>query len=77
MLQVFFRLSIKTEDGAVLETTRLEEGGSGVPRAFVIGKGLRAPRGWELTLLGMSLVLHVISMGFRVHTLWRSYTPLF
>ncbi len=67
MLQVFFHLSIKTEDGAVLETTRLEEGGSGVPRAFVIGKGLRAPRGWELTLLGMSLVLHFCFKGLCPH----------
>eukprot|EP00884_Botryococcus_braunii_P003072 jgi/Botrbrau1/12766/Bobra.0238s0005.1 len=50
---VFFHLSIKTEDGDVLQTTRLDEDGSGVPCAFVIGKGLRAPRGWELALMEM------------------------
>ena len=45
---------MRREDGErVLETTRLsEEGveGSGVPRAYVLGKGLRAPRGWELAI---------------------------
>ena len=37
----------------MLETTRIREDGvegSGVPKAFVLGKGLRAPRGWELAL---------------------------
>ena len=52
--QVYFHLTVRREDGErVLETTRLsEEGveGSGVPRAFVLGKGLRAPRGWELAI---------------------------
>ncbi len=39
----------------MVETTRLSESGvegSGVPRVFVLGKGLRAPRGWELALYG-------------------------
>ena len=36
----------------VLQTTRADEGGSGVPRALVLGKGRRAPRAWELALLG-------------------------
>ena len=36
----------------MLETTRADEGGFGVPRAFVLGKGRRVPRGWELALLG-------------------------
>ena len=52
--QVYFHLTVRREDGErVLETTRLrEEGveGSGVPCAFVLGKGLRAPRGWELAI---------------------------
>ena len=52
--QVYLHLTVRREDGErVLETTRLcEEGveGSGVPRAFVLGKGLRAPRGWELAI---------------------------
>ena len=32
-----------TEDGAE---------GSGIPKAFIIGKGQKMPRGWELALYG-------------------------
>ena len=52
-MQVYFHLTVRREDERVLQTTRLREEsveGSGVPRAFVLGKGLRAPRGWELAL---------------------------
>lgn len=53
--QVYIQLSIKTADGSkVLDTTRADEGGSGVPLLFVIGKGKRAPRGWELAVEGES-----------------------
>ena len=40
------------ESERVLQTTRADEGGLGVPRAFVLGKGRRVPRAWELALLG-------------------------
>ena len=49
---MYFHLSVKKLDGTVLESTRLDEDGNGVPKAFVLGKGLRAPRGWELALQG-------------------------
>lgn len=35
-----------------MESSRLEEEGSGIPKAFVLGKGRRAPRGWEMALEG-------------------------
>ena len=57
-LQVYFHLTVRREDDRVVETTRLSDDGvegSGVPKAFVLGKGLRAPRGWELALYGEPL----------------------
>ena len=36
--------------------------GSGVPKAFVLGKGLRAPRGWELALSSA-----LPSLSLKVH----------
>ena len=54
-MQVFFHLTVRGEDETVLETTRLSEDGvegSGVPKAFMLGKGQRMPRGWELSLYG-------------------------
>lgn len=53
--QVYVLVSIKSATGQVLSTTRPEEEGSGVPFAFVLGKGKRAPRGWELACQGDSL----------------------
>lgn len=71
-LQVFFHLSVKKQDGSVLESTRLDEGGSGVPKAFVLGKGRRAPRGWELALEGTLMCLALLKQ-FSL-SLWRSWT---
>ena len=54
-VQVFFHLTVRREDERVLETTRLSEDrveGSGIPKAFMLGKGQRMPRGWELALYG-------------------------
>jgi hypothetical protein len=54
-MQVFFHLTVRKEDERVLETTRLEEDGvegNGIPKAFMLGKGQRMPRGWELALYG-------------------------
>jgi hypothetical protein len=54
-VQVYFHLTVRREDDKVVDTTRLSEDGvegSGVPKAFVLGKGLCAPRGWELALSG-------------------------
>ncbi|KAK9805627.1 hypothetical protein WJX72_008874 [[Myrmecia] bisecta] len=50
---VYIHLSVRSEDGKVLETTRAEEGDSGLPRTYVLGKGRRALRGWELALYDM------------------------
>lgn len=55
-MQVFFHLTVRKQDEQVLETTRLlEDGveGTGIPRAFMLGKGQRMPRGWELALYGV------------------------
>ena len=50
-LQVYVHVAVR-ERKRVLQTTRADEGGSGVPCAFALGKGRRAPRAWELALLG-------------------------
>ena len=56
--QVHIQLSVKTADGRkVLDTTRADEGGSGIPKVFVLGKGRRAPRGWELAVEGAGILL--------------------
>lgn len=56
-MQVYFHLSLKKNDGEVVQTSRLEEGGSGVPQAFILGKGKRLPRGWEIAIQGRHQLL--------------------
>lgn len=61
----------------VLQTTRADEGGSGVPRAFVLGKGRRAPRAWELALLGDRPKRSPLIAAARVHQYdWAAPTCL-
>lgn len=55
-MQVYLHYSVATAGGRILQSTRVEEGGTGLPLAFVIGKGCRVPRGWELALLGVCRV---------------------
>ncbi|KAL0030965.1 hypothetical protein WJX79_005290 [Trebouxia sp. C0005] len=50
---VYVHISIRSPSGQLLHSTWLEEGGSGVPMALVLGRGVRAPRGWELGLQDM------------------------
>lgn len=50
--QVYVHFSILDAENDLLYTTWAEEGGSGQPLAFVVGKGCRAPRAWELAVLG-------------------------
>ena len=53
--QVFFHLTVRRQDERILETTRLSEDGvegSGIPKAFMLGKGQKMPRGWEIALYG-------------------------
>lgn len=54
-LQVYVHYSVATKSGNIVQSTRIEEGGNGIPLAFVIGKGWRVPRGWEIALLGRHL----------------------
>jgi hypothetical protein len=54
-LQVYVHCSILNAENDVLYTTWAEEGGSGQPLALVVGKGCRAPRAWELAVLGTSI----------------------
>ena len=64
-VQVFFHLTVRREDERVLETTRLSEDGmegSGAPKAFMLGKGQRMPRGWELALYGEPLLTAAFGM---------------
>ena len=51
-MQVYVHFSILDAENDLLYTTWAEEGGSGQPLAFVVGKGCRAPRAWELAVLG-------------------------
>ena len=51
-MQVYIHLTVSTEAGDVLRTTRPELEGSGVPVPFIVGKGRRPPRGWELAVKG-------------------------
>ena len=62
MTQVYIHLSVARESGEVLQTTRPEQEGSGIPVPFVLGKGRRAPRGWELAVAGQLFSLHMISV---------------
>ncbi len=61
---MYLHYSVATAAGQVLQSTRVEEGGAGLPLAFVIGKGRRVPRGWELAIMGVlpdsALLLHRI-----------------
>ena len=54
-IQVFFHLTVRKQDEKILTTTRSSEDGvegSGIPKAFILGKGQKMPRGWELALYG-------------------------
>ncbi len=51
-LQVTVHVVTRSPDGQNLWSTREQFGGSGLPLAFVMGKGRRVPRGWELALYG-------------------------
>lgn len=51
-MQVYVHFSILDAENDLLYTTWAEEGGSGQTLAFVVGKGCRAPRAWELAVLG-------------------------
>jgi len=52
MPQVYVHFSVLSLDNDVLYTTSASDGGSGQPLAFVLGKGCRAPRAWELAVAG-------------------------
>lgn len=53
---VFVHVSIAdpAQDDDVLWSTRADEGGSGAPLAFLMEKGARAPRAWEIALKSMT-----------------------
>ena len=57
-------LSVKSASGKLLHSTRREEGGSGIPMAIILGKGIRAPRGWEIGLKGREVALSVPNQCF-------------
>ena len=64
LCKVYIHLSVKSISGKLLHSTRREEGGSGLPVALVLGKGVRAPRGWEIGLQGCEITLSVANEGF-------------
>ena len=48
--QVYLHYAVKSSDDEVLFSTFSADDGSGIPQPFVLGKGMRMPRGWELGL---------------------------
>lgn len=56
--------SIKSSDSGadaeVLFSTRSSEGGAGAPLAFMLEKGVRAPRAWEIALAGAAWAITVM-----------------
>lgn len=64
--QVFVHVRTLAQNGdEVLHSTRAEDGGSGQPLAFRLCKGWRAPRGWELALLGSWAVAGLAAVAER------------
>ncbi|KAG2493708.1 hypothetical protein HYH03_008222 [Edaphochlamys debaryana] len=51
---VYIQYSIRDLEDELLYTTRSEEGGSGQAFAFLMEKGVRVPRGWEVAIKAMS-----------------------
>lgn len=49
---VYVHVTVRTEDDDIVYSTRSEHGGNGQALAFVLEKGKRAPRGWEIVLKG-------------------------
>lgn len=49
---VYVHVTVRTEDEDIVYSTRSEHGGNGQALAFVLEKGKRAPRGWEIVLKG-------------------------
>lgn len=55
-MQAYVHFSIHSSEDDLLYSTWADEGGSGQPLAFVVGKGSwRAPRAWELAVLSKQL----------------------
>lgn len=46
--------NVKTADGQLLQSTWQSEGGAGLPLPFIISRGRRVPRAWEIALLSES-----------------------
>ncbi len=51
-VQVYIQYSIRDLEDDLLYTTRSEEGGSGQAFAFLVEKGVRVPRSWEIAIKG-------------------------
>eukprot|EP00879_Flechtneria_rotunda_P002973 GHRR01003190.1.p1 GENE.GHRR01003190.1~~GHRR01003190.1.p1 ORF type:complete len:634 (+),score=228.22 GHRR01003190.1:2740-4641(+) len=51
---VYVHYSVCNAEGDLLYSTQAGDGGSGQPLAFLLEKGQRAPRAWELALQGMT-----------------------
>lgn len=50
--QVYIQYSIRDLEDDLLYSTRSEEGGSGQAYAFLLERGVRVPRGWEIAIQG-------------------------
>jgi hypothetical protein len=59
-VQVYVHYSVSSVEDDLFYSTWADEGGSGQPLAFVLCKGWRAPRAWELALLGE---LNIVTAG--------------
>jgi hypothetical protein len=63
---VHYNVGSKEDD--LFYSTWADEGGSGQPLVFVLCKGWRAPRAWELALLGGYQVLLSVGCSTAVAT---------
>lgn len=54
--QVYIHVGISNDEDDLLWSTRAEEGGSGQAFAFLLEKGRRVPRAWEVAVKGQCSV---------------------
>jgi hypothetical protein len=66
VLQVHINISIRGSDDDLLHSTYSTEGGSGQAFAFILERGCRGPRAWEVALKGGA------QLTLAVHTYMRT-----
>ncbi len=59
--EVYVHVTVRSEEEDLLYSTRSQYGGNGQPLVFMIEKGLRPPRAWEISLKSQFLRLAYIN----------------